>query len=275
MKISPETREKQTRLERYILSLGSAAVAFSAGVDSTFLLHAAHRLLGGNVIAVTVSSVAVPESELDEAKVFCEKEGIEHIIVHADLLSLENFRNNPPDRCYHCKKYLFSNVIAIAAERGIYNILEGSNTDDLGDYRPGMAAVRELGILSPLLEAGLDKAEIRALSEEAGLPTFSKPPLACLASRIAHGEAITAEKLAAVDKGEQILRGMGFSQYRVRCHASASGNIARIEVPREEFSMLASPVIRAEVNDRFRGLGFAFVTLDLGGYRTGSMNSSE
>ena len=260
--------EKKERLEEIIKGLGSVAVAFSSGVDSSFLLKTAHDLLGGNAVAVTARSCVFPTRELEEARAFCAAEDIRHTVVNADVFAIEGFAGNPPDRCYICKKNLLTKIIKAAGEIGIGSVAEGSNADDAGDYRPGMRAVAELGVRSPLKEAGLTKAEIRFLSKELGLQTWDKPPYACLATRFVYGETITEGKLAAVEQAEQKLMELGFRQARVRVH----GNIARIEIAPEGFEKIAQPETAAEVNAFLQRLGFLYVTLDLGGYVTGSMN---
>ena len=183
-------------------------------------------------------------------------------------MAIEGFEDNPPDRCYICKRALFSNMIGVAADNGFDHVAEGSNMDDMGDYRPGMKAISELNVLSPLCEAGLTKADIRALSKEMGLPTWNKPSFACLATRFVYGEKITTDKLRMIEKAEQRLMNLGFSQFRVRCH----GNLARIEVKPTEFGMIMSPDMASYLNEYLQELGFKYVTLDLGGYVTGSMN---
>ena len=265
-----ELHEKKQRLEEYLKGLGSVAVAFSSGVDSTFLLQVAHNVLGDKAIAVTAHSCSFPVRELNEAKAFCEAQGIEHIIVESEELSIEGFSQNPKNRCYLCKKELFTKIKNIAAERGISFVAEGSNTDDNGDYRPGLIAVAELEVKSPLREAELSKDEIRRLSKEMGLSTWDKQSFACLSSRFVYGETITEEKLSMVDKAEQRLLDLGFHQVRVRIH----GNIARIEIDRSEFEKIIQPDISAELNGYLRELGFLYVTLDLSGYQMGSMNKT-
>ena len=265
-----ELHEKKQRLEEYLKGFGSVAVAFSSGVDSTFLLQVAHNVLGDKAIAVTARSCSFPVRELNEAKAFCEAQGIEHIIVESEELSIDGFSQNPKNRCYLCKKELFTKIKNIAAERGISFVAEGSNTDDNGDYRPGLIAVAELEVRSPLREAELSKAEIRQLSKEMGLPTWDKQSFACLSSRFVYGETITEEKLSMVDKAEQRLLDLGFHQVRVRIH----GNIARIEIDRSEFEKIIQPDIAENLNSYLRELGFLYVTLDLGGYQMGSMNKT-
>ena len=261
---------KLERLRERLRVVGSAVVAFSSGVDSTFLLRVAHEELGERVVAVTARSHTFPKRELDEAAAFCRAEGVRHEVIDSEELDIPGFAENPPDRCYHCKRELFGRLLAFALENGLAAVLEGSNIDDDGDYRPGRRAIRELGIVSPLHEAGLTKAEIRALSREMGLPTSDKPSFACLASRFPYGERITAATLARVEKAEQWLldAGFGMRQLRVRSH----GDMARIEVPSDDIPRLAARA--AEIAAAFKDLGFAYVTLDLLGYRTGSMNET-
>lgn len=260
--------EKKKHLEDYLRSLGSVAVAFSSGVDSTFLLKTAHDVLGSRALAVTARSCSFPARELNEAKAFCESEGIEQIIVDSEELDIEGFRQNPKNRCYLCKHELFSKIRAIAAERGIACIAEGSNVDDEGDYRPGLIAVAELEVKSPLREAGLTKAEIRELSKELGLSTWNKQSFACLSSRFVYGETISEEKLSMVDRAEQRLLDLGFHQVRVRVH----GDLARIEIDRAEFAKMSASDTVDQIARYLHELGFLYVTLDLDGYKTGSMN---
>lgn len=261
-------QEKYNTLKEYIASLESVAAAFSGGVDSTLLLKTAHDVLGEKCIAVTASSASFPERELNEAKTFCETNDIRQIICHSEELDIEGFRSNPKNRCYLCKHELFTKILDIAREHDLANVIEGSNLDDNGDYRPGLIAIEELGIKSPLRFAGLTKAEIRQLSWELGLPTWDKPSFACLASRFVYGETISEEKLSMVDKAEELLHDMKFRQFRVRIH----GDIARIEVLPEDFSRIIQEDMRSRIYDILKNLGFSYVTLDLKGYRTGSMN---
>lgn len=268
--ISDELQMKLDKLKKYIADLGSLAVGFSGGVDSSLLLAVAHEVLGERLIAVTGADASVPEREVNEAIAFCKERGIRHIICKVDPLKEEGYRHNGPNRCYFCKHGIFTEVKKIADENGIEYMAEGSNMDDIGDYRPGLRAAAELSVKSPLREAELTKSEIRLISKAMGLPTWSKPAYACLASRFVYGEEITEEKLHMIDTAEQFLIEHGFFEERVRMH----GNLARIEVPPADIPKLAAEEIREKIYDRFREIGFLFVTLDLKGYRLGSMNAT-
>ena len=265
-----ELKEKLDRLREDISNRGSLAVGFSGGVDSSFLLYVAHEVLKDRALAVTAVDASIPERELAEAKAFCERFGIRQVIVSVDVMQEEGYRKNSPDRCYFCKKKIFAKIQETALENGIAYVAEGSNVDDLGDYRPGLRAIEELSVVSPLRQAGLRKADIRALSKEFGLPTWSKPAYACLASRFVYGEEITEEKLRMIDLAEQFLIERGFVEERVRMH----GNLARIEVNETDILRLTSEEMRKAIYERFREIGFLFVTLDLHGYQTGSMNAT-
>ena len=265
-----QLHEKYENLKVYLKSLVSVAVAFSSGVDSTFLLKVAHDVLGDKAIAVTAASCSFPERELNEAKKFCAENGIQHIVCESEELDIDGFRQNPKNRCYLCKKELFEKIKKLAAEQGIENIIEGSNMDDNGDYRPGLQAVAELEVKSPLRHCNLNKNEIRLLSKKLGLPTWEKQSFACLSSRFVYGETITEEKLGMVDKAEQLLLDLGFHQVRVRIH----GMMARIEIDPAEFDKLMQPETREKITRELKSYGFTYVTLDLMGYRTGSMNET-
>ena len=266
--ITEEQLKKYEDLKNLLKDYGSLAVSFSSGVDSTFLLYAAKEALGEKVIAITAKLGSFPERELKEAKEFCEEYKIRQFIIEINELDIEGFSENPKNRCYICKHTIFENIIKIASGEGIDIVAEGSNLDDNGDYRPGLQAIAELGIKSPLRSAGFTKEDIRALSKHLGLPTWEKPSFACLASRFVYGETITKEKLEMVDKAEQLLFELGFRQFRVRIH----GTMARIEILPDEFEKLINDDIRSKIVQSFKSYGFTYVTMDLIGYRTGSMN---
>ena len=270
IKLPDELREKYKLLKDNIRGLGSLAVGFSGGVDSSLLLAVAQEVLSDNVIAVTSVHVSVPERELNEAKEFCSERNIRHFISRIDPMEDEEFRHNGPDRCYFCKRRIFTDIKRIAKENGMAFVAEGSNMDDNSDYRPGHRAVEELSVRSPLREAGLYKQDIRLISKAMGLLTWSKPAYACLASRFVYGEEITEEKLHMIDMAEQFLIDQGFHEERVRLH----GNLARIEVPAGDIERLASDKVREAVYKRFKEIGFLYVTIDALGYRQGSMNKT-
>jgi len=266
--ISEETQKKYEGLKAVLQQMGSALVAFSGGVDSTFLVKVAQDVLGNQIFAVIASSESYPESETQEAIELAKKLDIPHMVIRTRELDNPYFSNNPPDRCYHCKTELFSRLKEIAAEKGFSFVLDGSNFDDMGDYRPGLQACEELGIRSPLKEVGLGKEEIRELSRQMNLPTWNKPSLACLASRFPYNSEIDKASLEQVAKAEEYLWSMDFSQVRVRHH----DQIARVEVDSEGVQRLLDPNLRKKIVENLKRVGYTYVTLDLAGYRTGSMN---
>ncbi len=261
--------EKYEKLIGYFKDLKKVAVAYSSGVDSTFLLYVAYEALGDDAIALTADTSYFPDRELDETKEFTKTLGVRHYMLKINGLEIDGFAENPANRCYICKKHLFNQMISFINKQGIEHLVEGSNLDDDGDYRPGLIAIAELGIKSPLRELGFTKAEIRKMSKKIGLYTADKPSFACLASRFPYGELITEKKLSMVDKGEQLLLELGFKQFRVRIHGD---NIARIELLPEDFSKIMDETLRNRIYDSFKIYGFDYVALDLKGYRTGSMN---
>ena len=263
-----ELERKYDHLKDWIASQEKAAVAFSGGVDSVFLLYAAKEALKDQLLALTMSLHAVPGSELEEAGRFCQEYNIRHRVERLDEFAIEGFAKNPPNRCYLCKKALFQRMKKAAEEEGFSVLMEGSNVDDAGDYRPGLLALQELQILSPLKECGFTKEEIRRMSKKLSLPTWDKPSMACLASRFVYGEEITKEKMKMVEEAEEYLRGLGFIQRRVRMH----GTLARIELLPTDIQRLMDKGRYTQVQKRLEELGFAYVTLDLAGFQSGSMN---
>ena len=265
-----ELAQKYANLQMLLKPFGKVAVAFSGGVDSALLLHAAHTTLPGQVMALTACSCVFPHSEQRSVRETVQQWGIPQKEIAVDFLSIPNVAENPSDRCYWCKRELLGAFCRVAKEAGINTVLEGSNVDDLGDYRPGLSALRESSVKSPLCDAGMTKADIRELSRELGLPAWDKPSMACLASRIPYGEPVTPDKLRMVEQAEEILLQMGFGQIRVRHH----GKVARIECAPEDFAGFLDAQTRKELSQRFQEIGFPYTSLDLQGYRTGSLNET-
>jgi len=260
--------EKYRALIDMLRESDGVLVAFSGGVDSSLLLVAAHEAQGDRVLAVTGRSPSIPPAEIEAARRLAAQIGARHRIVDTDEFSCDAYLRNPPDRCYHCKKALFTALTGVARQEGLATVVEGSNHDDRDDYRPGAKAREELSVRAPLAEAGLTKDEIRRILREKGFDTWNKPALACLASRIPYGEEITEERLRRVDRAEEAMRSLGFPQVRVRDH----GDVARIEVPSAEIEKLMDPRVRSAAVTSVREAGYRFVALDLEGYRTGAMN---
>lgn len=266
--ISSALSEKYDRLKALLQDLGRVLVAFSGGVDSTFLLKVAFDELGENVLAVIATSETYPEKEIQEATLLAESMNVRYRVIQSCEMENPDFVANPPDRCYHCKMELFSRMQVIADSENIPYVLDGANFEDTGDYRPGSRAAEELKVRSPLKETGFVKDEIRELSRHLGLPTWNKPAMACLSSRFPYYTRIHSEALGQIAQAEEFLRSLGLSQLRVRHHET----IARIEVPPEDIARLMDPRLREAIVRRLKQLGYAYVTLDLAGYRTGSLN---
>jgi len=261
--------EKWDRLRSLLREMEMAVLAYSGGVDSSVLLRAASEILGQNLIAVTAISETYPPAELEPAKRFAASLGVRHCILTTEELVRDEFSRNAPDRCYHCKQELFSKLRQIADAEGFTCILDGSNIDDLRDYRPGRKAAAEFSVRSPLAEAGIAKQEVRDLARRMGLPMWDKPSLACLSSRIPYGTPITREVLKNIQAAEDVIRDLGIRQVRVRHH----GDTARIEVEQEDLVRLAAGKVRQRIVDAFKELGYVYICLDLEGYRTGSLNA--
>ncbi len=266
--ISSQTLTKYEKLTALLRKMGKVVVAFSGGVDSTFLLKAAHDVLQDDVLAVIGSSETYPQREKAEALSLVREMGVRYLVIETTELNNPDFVNNSPQRCYYCKKELFSKMKKIAETEGIPYILDGSNYEDSQDFRPGIKAAVELGIRSPLKEVGLKKEEIRKLSKKLALSTWNKPSFACLSSRFPYYTKIESSSLKQVDRAEELLRNLSFSQFRVRHYQQ----MARIEISSDEFSKIMEPTIRDKIISSFKKLGYIYITLDLEGYRSGSMN---
>jgi uncharacterized protein len=262
--------DKREQLLMFIRSFESCAVAFSAGVDSTVVAKAAQLALGEHAIAVTGTSASLASGELDEAKSLATHIGIRHIVISTDEFANASYTQNAPDRCYHCKTELYTQLDGLTEQLGVHVVLNGANVDDASDYRPGMKAASEHSVRSPLAECGFTKADVRALAEYWGLPVWDKPATPCLSSRVAYGEEVTPERLRMIDRAEQLLHEQGLRNVRVRYHR---GDLARIEVPADEIAKLIADATRTRLAEQMRQFGFKFVTIDLEGFRSGSLNS--
>jgi uncharacterized protein len=261
--------QKQKALENHLIDLGRVVVAFSGGVDSALVLAMAQKALGNeNVLAVTAESESLAERELLGAQKVAAEIGVEHLILRTHEMDSPQYRANPVNRCYHCKSELYSRLQAIAEKRNFTHMINGINADDLGDHRPGITAAREFGVLSPLSKAGFDKNDVRELSRQLGLTTSEKPAMPCLSSRVPYGESISPEKLAMIEQAEDLLLSLGFTQLRVRHH----GEIARIELLKEDLPKILADSVAKIVQERFKQIGFKYVTLDLEGFRSGRLN---
>lgn len=266
--LSEETEKCRERLENILSGYESAAVAFSGGIDSTLLLEAALRNEYSRAVAVIVRSALNPQNEIISAVEFLEKRNIDYMLIEADILSEESIASNPPDRCYHCKKFIFTRIMEAANQKGISVVLDGTHSEDLGDYRPGLKALSELRITSPLKEAGFKKGNIRELARYYGLSNWNSEASPCLATRIPCGTAILESDLRRVEKGEAFLKGLGLSPVRLRLH----GNVARIETAADKIGEFSDRILCEKITGYIKSLGFDFAVLDLEGYRTGSMN---
>ena len=263
-----KVEEKLSKLKEVVSKLESVVVAFSGGVDSTLVAKVCYDTLKDNSMAVTARSETYPDFEFKESQKLASEIGIKHLVVDTSELAIEGFANNPPERCYFCKTELFGKLKEIAKEHGFLNVADGANLDDTQEFRPGLKASKELDVRSPLKEAGLAKEDIREVSKFLNLPNWNKPAYACLSSRFPYGQSITEEKISMVSEAEKYLRGLGLIQFRVRHHET----IARIEILPEDIHTLTNSPAREELTAKFKEIGFTYVTLDLAGYRSGSMN---
>jgi uncharacterized protein len=263
-----ELREREAALYRRLEVLPSLVVAYSGGVDSSYLAWAATQAIGDRVLSVTADSASYPERHRAMALAIARDFHLKHEVIRTGELERPEYRANQPDRCYHCKNELYTQLAELASARGFAAVADGSNADDRGDYRPGRRAAREFGVISPLDEAGLTKEDVRALSKEAGLPTWDEPASACLSSRIPYFSEVTEAKLRVVEQAEDVVRALGFRVVRVRHH----GDVARLEIGRDEIPRLLDPQVSRAVDDAVRTLGFRYVAVDLAGYRLGSLN---
>jgi len=261
--------EKKSKLQALLRDLGEVIVAYSGGIDSAYLAWAAHEVLGEKAVAITADSASIPESHKRDAEQFAREQGFRHEYIETFEFDNPDYVKNDKDRCFHCKDELFARLEQVAAERGIASIVYGVNMDDLGDYRPGQRAAKIHRVKAPLVEAGLYKAEIRELARQAGLPVWDRPASACLSSRIPYGTAVTPAVVKTVERGEEAIKALGFRQFRVRFH----GELVRIEIDRAELERALDPAMAGKFVEIFKPLGFHYVTLDLEGYRQGSMNS--
>lgn len=267
----PSQASKLNKLKELLHDYKKIAIAFSGGVDSTFLLKVAHDELQDGALALTIQSPTVTEDDLKDVKAFFKNNTVNYKIIQMNQLEKADFRHNSANRCYYCKAMEFSSMAKEAKKQGIHWLAAGINLDDQSDFRPGMRALKEIGVVSPLKEAGMTKADIRFFSKMYQLPTWNKPASACLASRVQYGEHITEEKLRKISAAERVLKEMNINNLRVRYH---HGNIARIEVAPEERSIFFDTAVMDHVAERFRKIGFAYTTLDLQGYRRGSLNET-